>query len=161
MAKPRLLNFDAFAKTVEDAKIKTASGGIVTLICIITVIFLVYNEYVDYCKIIIRPELVIDRDINEKLEINLDISFPNLPCDLVTMDIMDITGDTQLDLLSSGFTKIRLDNNGKEIESEKLLVNQDVKEIAISNDPNYCGSCYGALDQTKNEEKQQLSLIHI
>ncbi|OWB76216.1 hypothetical protein B5S32_g366 [[Candida] boidinii] len=155
MAKPRLLNFDAFSKTVEDAKIKTASGGIVTIICIITVIFLIFNEYVDYCKIIIRPELVIDRDINEKLEINLDISFPNLPCDLVTMDIMDITGDTQLDLLSSGFTKIRLDSNGKEIESEKLLVNQDVKEIAISNDPNYCGSCYGALDQTKNEEKQQ------
>ena len=55
-SRPKLISIDVFAKTVEDAKIKTASGGIITLVCIFIVMFLIRNEYKDYTLIITRPE---------------------------------------------------------------------------------------------------------
>ncbi|KAG7842221.1 hypothetical protein KL942_000959 [Ogataea angusta] len=150
---PSILRFDAFSKTVDDARVKTTSGGILTLVCILTTLLLLVNEYTDYSRIVTRPELVVDRDRNKKLEINLDISFQNMPCDLLTLDIMDQSGDMQLDLLSSGFSKIRLDREGNEIGQENMRVNQ---EFALtSSDPAYCGSCYGAADQSRNDELPQ------
>ncbi|ODV83006.1 hypothetical protein CANARDRAFT_9981 [[Candida] arabinofermentans NRRL YB-2248] len=146
---PTLLNFDAFSKSTDDSRIKTTSGGILTLICFITTFILLLNEYSDYKRVVTRPELVVDRDRNKKLDINLDVTFPNMPCDMLSLDIMDLTGDIQIDLLTSGFTKIRLDRDGREIGEETMDVNEGVE--LISTDPNYCGSCYGSIDQANNE----------
>ena len=43
-----------------------------------------------------------DRDINKQLDINLDISFINLPCDLISIDLLDVTGDLSLNIIDSG-----------------------------------------------------------
>lgn len=153
MARPTLVNYDAFAKTVDDAKVKTSSGGIITLICTVFAVFLLMNEYRDYKAIVNRPELVVDRDRSKKLDINVDVSFPHMPCDLLTLDILDVSGDLQVDLLKSGFTKIRLDEQGREIAQESYKVNLDIKELTKPQD-DYCGSCYGALPQNQNEEKE-------
>lgn len=163
-SRPKLLSFDAFAKTVEDARIKTASGGIITLICVLITLILIRNEYVDYTTIITRPELVVDRDINKQLDINLDVSFINLPCDLISVDLLDVTGDQQLDIIDSGLKKIRLLKNKQgdvildEIEDDKPALNNDapLKELAKGlpegSDQNaYCGPCYGALPQDKKQ----------
>lgn len=159
--RPKLVSLDAFAKTVEDARIRTASGGIITLICVVIVLLLMKNEYNDYTTIITRPELVVDRDINKQLDINLDISFPNLPCDILSLDLLDQTGDAQLDILKSGFQKYRLIKNtdGQVVEeiletNAVLLSNDvDIEEICKGlqpGQPGNCESCYGALPQENN-----------
>lgn len=163
-SRPKLLSFDAFAKTVEDARIKTTSGGIITLICILITLVLIRNEYVDYTTIITRPELVVDRDINKQLDINLDISFINLPCDLISIDLLDVTGDLSLNIIDSGLKKIRLLKNKQgdvivnEIEDDEPAFNNDIelsdlaKGLPEGSDENaYCGSCYGALPQDKKQ----------
>lgn len=158
-SRPKLISIDAFSKTVEDAKIKTASGGIITLICGLIVLLLIRNEYVDYTSIITRPELVVDRDINKKLDINLDISFPNIPCDVITLDILDESGDLQLNILKSGFQKYRIidDKSKTEIldDSNEVLSNDvslEVKAKGLNEgESGECGSCYGALAQDKNQ----------
>lgn len=154
-SRPKLISIDVFAKTVEDAKIKTASGGIITLVCIFIVMFLIRNEYKDYTLIITRPELVVDRDINTKLDINLDVSFPNMPCDVLTLDILDISGDLQLDILKSGFQKYRiLKESNHEILDEAPVLSNDLslEEMARGVGANgKCGPCYGALPQDNNE----------
>lgn len=158
--RPKLLLIDAFAKTVEDARIRTASGGIITLICVVIVLFLIRNEYGDYTTLITRPELVVDRDINKQLDINLDISFPNLPCEIISLDILDQTGDAQLDILKSGFQKYRIvTDNG--VTTEMLHTNTlplnndlDIAELCKGLKPGEqgtCESCYGALEQDKNQ----------
>ncbi|ODV95179.1 hypothetical protein PACTADRAFT_49927 [Pachysolen tannophilus NRRL Y-2460] len=154
MAKPRLLNLDAFAKTVEDAKVRTASGGLITVGCILVVLMLIMNEWIDYRTIAIRPELVVDRDRSKKLDINIDVSFPNMPCDLLTLDIMDVSGDLQADLLKSGFQKYRLNPDGEQLDGGEFIINQDIKDLITTNDPNYCGSCYGAISQEGNDQKK-------
>ncbi|KAG0673452.1 hypothetical protein C6P40_002900 [Pichia californica] len=151
---PSLFSLDAFAKTMDDRKIKTSSGGIITIICCITTFFLLFNEYQDYNRIVLRPELVVDRDRDNNLDINLDISFPHLPCDLISLDVMDLTGDIEFDLLKNGFTKYRLDSNGKEIGESSFDANEqnnDVETVGASG--GYCGPCYGAVNQNGNDDK--------
>lgn len=151
---PSLFSLDAFSKTLDDRKIKTSTGGIITIICCITTFILLFNEYQDYNKIVIRPELVVDRDRNNDLEINLDVTFPKLPCDMLNLDITDLTGDVEFDLLKNGFTKIRLDPNGKQLEEipfEESLEESGRENLGAVN--GYCGPCYGARNQNGNDKK--------
>ncbi len=154
----KLLNLDVFSKTVEDARIKTTSGGIVTIITIITAIWLIISEFIDYKKIVYRPELIVDKARSERLNINLDITFPHIPCDLLTMDIMDISGEIQGDI-NHGIVKIRLDEKGNELSSIKMNMGEvdgDEEDEAIVLPKDYCGPCYGALDQSVNENIENL-----
>lgn len=151
-SRPKLLSIDAFSKTIEDAKIKTASGGIITLLCCAIVLFLIRNEYNDYNLIINLPTLLVDKDINKPLDINLDITFPNLPCEVITLDILDVSGDAKVDVLKSGFSKFRILTNedGREVQDdEKMLYDTSLEEMAGAGpDANgVCGSCYSALPQ--------------
>ncbi|EGW31971.1 uncharacterized protein SPAPADRAFT_50577 [Spathaspora passalidarum NRRL Y-27907] len=160
-SRPRLLSLDAFAKTVDDARIRTTSGGIITLLCVLITLVLIRNEYIDYTTVITRPELVVDRDINKQLVINLDISFINLPCDMASIDLLDETGDMQLNIINAGFQKLRLikdkGNIVREISDDTPALNLDrplsevVKGLPEGGDPKTCGSCYGALPQEKHQ----------
>lgn len=61
----RLTRLDAFSKTVEDARVRTTSGGIVTIVSIVVVVFLLVGEFRDYQRIVLRPELVVDKTRGE------------------------------------------------------------------------------------------------
>lgn len=153
MAGKNLLSFDVFAKTVEDARIRTASGGLVTILAAITIIWLTISEYLDYRHIEYRPELVVDKARGDKLLINFDITFPNIPCDVLTMDILDVAGETQT-AISHGVVKTRLDANGKKIATMDVSFNGEetseqkrIKALYASKGPDYCGSCWGAVPE--------------
>lgn len=158
-SRPRLLSLDAFSKTVEDARVRTASGGMITLVCIFIVLMLIRNEYSDYMSVIVRPELVVNRDVNKQLDINLDITFPDVPCGVLTLDILDLTGDLHLDVVQSGFEVFRVLPLGEQINDD-LPVLSRVSEISqicrgLTKEEveqgKQCGSCYGALDQDNNQ----------
>lgn len=59
--KSRFTRLDAFTKTVEDARIRTTSGGIVTIISVLVVLYLSWGEWSDYRRIVIHPELIVDK----------------------------------------------------------------------------------------------------
>lgn len=158
-SRPKLLSIDAFSKTIEDAKIKTASGGIITLLCCVIVLYLIRNEYNDYKTIINLPTLVVDKEINKPLDINLDITFPNMPCEVITLDILDVSGDAKVDILKSGFQKFRITNpedpTNLEILDDELILSNDISLLEMATrgeDGNGCGSCYGALPQDEGSE---------
>lgn len=152
-AKPKgLLSFDAFSKTVDEARIRTASGGFITIGCLLTLLMLILSEWNQFNQVTIRPELVVDRDRALKLDLNLDVTFPHLPCDVMSLDIMDVSGELQLDIDNYGFTKIRLDQLGNELSQSDLKIGDDgSKSTEVAED--YCGPCYGSKDQSKNDEK--------
>lgn len=60
-AKSRFTRLDAFTKTVEDARIRTTSGGIVTIASLLIVFWLVWGEWSDYRRVVVHPELIVDK----------------------------------------------------------------------------------------------------
>nr|POE49390.1 uncharacterized protein c24b11.08c [Quercus suber] len=144
-SKTRFTRLDAFTKTVEDARVRTTSGGIVTLASLLLIIYLTWGEWTDYRRITIHPELIVDKGRGEKMEIHMNISFPRVPCELLTLDVMDVSGEVQAGVMA-GVHKVRLrpeKEGGGEIEKSKLEVGK-VEDGGKHLDPDYCGECYGA-----------------
>ena len=66
--KSRFVRLDAFTKTVEDARIRTTSGGIVTIVSMLVVLYLVWGEWADYRRVVVKPELIVDKSRGEVRE---------------------------------------------------------------------------------------------
>ncbi|KAK5990506.1 hypothetical protein PT974_08774 [Cladobotryum mycophilum] len=157
-AKSRFTRLDAFTKTVDEARIRTTSGGIVTIVSLIVVLFLSWGEWRDYRRIVIHPELIVDKGRGERMDIHLNITFPHMPCELLTLDVMDVSGEQQHGL-SQGVHKVRLQpasQGGAPIESNFLIMHL---EKAPHLDPNYCGSCYGATPRLMPRKKAAATLV--
>lgn len=121
-AKGRFTRLDAFSKTVEDARVRTTSGGIVTITSLLVILWLVWGEWADYRRILVHPELVVDKGRGEKMEIHMNISFPRMPCELVTLDVMDVSGEIQAGVIH-GVQKVRLapvSEGGRVLDSKAL-----------------------------------------
>jgi hypothetical protein len=56
------------------------------------------------------------------MEIHLNMTFPRLPCELLTLDVMDVSGEQQMGVVH-GLNKVRLGSvadGGKVIDISKL-----------------------------------------
>lgn len=60
-AKSRFTRLDAFSKTVEDARVRTTSGGIVTITSLLIILYLIWGEWAEYRKVVVAPELIVDK----------------------------------------------------------------------------------------------------
>lgn len=142
-AKSRFTRLDAFTKTVDEARIRTTSGGVVTIVSLLVVIFLAWGEWADYRRVVIHPELIVDKGRGERMEIHLNITFPKMPCELLTLDVMDVSGEQQHGVMA-GVNKVRLQpqaRGGAVIDVKSLALHDDSADHL---DPQYCGGCYGA-----------------
>jgi len=79
---------------MEDVKIKTRTGALLTLlstaiICTFTI------EFMDYRRTFVDTSLTVDRSRGEKLVVTMNITFPQIPRYLLSMDVMDISRDHQ------------------------------------------------------------------
>ena len=120
--RTRFTRLDAFTKTVEDARVRTTSGGIVTLFSVLVIFWLTWGEWVDYRRLVVRPELIVDKSRGEKMEIHMNITFPRMPCELLTLDVMDVSGEVQSGV-AHGVSKVRLGpeaEGGLELEVKAL-----------------------------------------
>jgi endoplasmic reticulum-Golgi intermediate compartment protein 3 len=60
--------------------------------------------------------------IGEKMEISMNITFPRIPCELITLDVMDVSGEIQMGVMH-GINKVRLapvSEGGHVIETKAL-----------------------------------------
>ncbi|KAI8143705.1 endoplasmic reticulum vesicle transporter-domain-containing protein [Fennellomyces sp. T-0311] len=143
----RFRQFDAYAKTLDDFRVKTTSGAAVTVISALIILYLVLSELVAYRTPQWQPELIVDKGRKEKMNIQFNITFPKMPCHMLSIDIMDDSGEH-----TTGYThdvyKVRLDPMGVKIDTEKAKkLGDDTKgaELALKKqDENECGSCFGA-----------------
>ncbi|PQE22769.1 copii-coated vesicle membrane protein [Rutstroemia sp. NJR-2017a BVV2] len=143
--KSRFTRLDAFTKTVDEARVRTTSGGIVTIASLLIVLYLALGEWADYRRVVVHPELVVDKGRGEKMEIHLNITFPKIPCELLTLDVMDVSGEQQVGVVH-GVSKVRLapqEEGGGVIDIKALELHHPDDE-ATHLAPDYCGGCYGA-----------------
>lgn len=156
VSKSKLISIDAFAKAQDDVRIRTKTGALVTISCLFVTFLLLLNEWIQFKSIIVKPELVIDRERQLPLDFSIDVVFPNIPCDILTFDIMDDMGNLLIfnDNENSQFIKYRINSIGQELgEYKPILSESSSVDDKIPQDKSaYCGSCYGAIDQSGNSQ---------
>eukprot|EP00743_Colponemidia_sp_Colp-15_P007181 GILK01007755.1.p1 GENE.GILK01007755.1~~GILK01007755.1.p1 ORF type:complete len:396 (+),score=64.06 GILK01007755.1:57-1244(+) len=137
----KIKDLDVYTKVDDDYKVKTFSGGAVSLISTIIMIILFITEFNAYMTIETVDHIVVDTTRGAKLRINLNVSFPHLTCAEVSLDAMDVSGEQQVDILAN-LRKQRLTGTGEYL-SEDIIHAEESKAVS-SRAPGYCGDCFGA-----------------
>ncbi|KAK1288604.1 Protein disulfide-isomerase 5-3 [Acorus calamus] len=146
----KLRNFDAYPKINEDFYSRTLSGGLITIASSVLMILLFFSELRLYLHTVTKTELVVDTSRGETLRINFDVTFPALPCSMLSLDAMDISGEQHLDV-KHDIIKKRIDAHGNMIEVRQDGIGAPKIEKPLQrhggrleHNETYCGSCYGA-----------------
>ncbi|KAI4307371.1 hypothetical protein L6164_030570 [Bauhinia variegata] len=146
----KLRNLDAYPKINEDFYSRTLSGGVITLASSVVMLLLFFSELRLYLHAVTETKLVVDTSRGETLRINFDVTFPALPCSILSLDAMDISGEQHLDV-KHDIIKKRLDTHGNVIEARQDGIGAPKIEKPLQrhggrleHNETYCGSCYGA-----------------
>ncbi|XP_073143213.1 uncharacterized protein [Henckelia pumila] len=152
----KLRNLDAYPKINEDFFSRTLSGGVITLVSSIIIFVLFVSEFRLYLHTVTNTKLVVDTSRGGKLHINFDVTFPAIPCTLLSVDAMDISGERHLDIRHDIFKK-RIDSYGKVVGTRQDGIGAPKIEKPLQrhggrleHDEKYCGSCFGA--ETTDDE---------
>ncbi|KAL6578317.1 hypothetical protein OROMI_010645 [Orobanche minor] len=146
----KLRSLDAYPKINEDFYSRTLSGGVITVASSIIMLLLFISELRLYLYAVMETKLVVDTSRGERLRINFDVTFPALPCSIVSIDAMDISGEQHLDVRHD-IIKKRIDAHGNIIETRADTIGSSKMERPLQrhggrleHNETYCGSCYGA-----------------
>ncbi|KAK1303042.1 Protein disulfide isomerase-like 5-4 [Acorus calamus] len=82
----KLRNLDAYPKINEDFYSRTLSGGVITIASSVLMTLLFFSELRLYLHVVTETELVVDTSRGETLRINFDVTFPALPCSMLSLD---------------------------------------------------------------------------
>lgn len=145
--------FDFYPKIVDDFKIQTFSGAAVSIFAFVFILTLFVSELFLFMQIETVHNLHVDTIRGEKLRINFDVSFPRIPCSLLSLDAMDVSGNHQLDV-DHDIKKKKITPDGKVIDGEEKHdmtpnvngqpLHGKLPDEDVTKKPGYCGSCYGA-----------------
>ncbi|KAG9295719.1 hypothetical protein G9A89_001736 [Geosiphon pyriformis] len=152
----RFQSLDAYAKTLEDFRVRTYYGATLTIISACLIAVLLLSEYADYKRPEIKGQLVVDKSRKEQLTININVTFLKVPCYLLSVDVLDSAGEVHNDDLAHDIYKTRLDPDGNQVHIEKAKelgdATKDFHKLVNNTDTGnstdlalkpYCGSCYG------------------
>eukprot|EP01038_Epipyxis_sp_PR26KG_P008155 gene8155-11037_t len=156
-------NIDCFPKTSDDFRVKTTSGALVSIASVIFMILLFFSELSYFYKTETVDHLYVNTTRAQTVRIDFDISFHQIPCNIISLDAFDDTGSPQKDAIHQIY-KHRLSSDGiksgfaerqelgntirSESELEELAKQRTVDldhEIAVVKEQiGKCGNCYGA-----------------
>ncbi|WOL15927.1 hypothetical protein Cni_G24709 [Canna indica] len=146
----KLKNLDAYPKINEDFHTRTFSGGVVTVISSIIILFLFISETRLFLYSATETKLIVDTSRGERLRVNFDITFPSIACTLLSVDTVDISGEQHHDIRHD-IIKKRLDHLGNVIEARQGGIGAPKIEKPLqkhggrlAHNEAYCGTCYGA-----------------
>lgn len=141
-----LKGIDAFGKTTDDVKVKTRTGALLTLISACIILAFTTMEFFDYRRVAVDTSIVVDRSRGQKLSVKLNVTFPHVPCYLLSLDVLDISGEQQRDI-SHNIMKKRLTKAGDDVVGIRTgELRNDIDKLAEQRGPDYCGSCYGGTE---------------
>lgn len=148
-----LRKFDLFTKIDNEYRIGTTMGGILSIISIFTVILLSGIEIFTFYHPPIRQRLTVDSarpteddgititmESQPRIDIFLNITFPHVPCYLLSFDVIDPITQFPIPLDTVNITRFRLSKSDKNMNHQvKGKLPDDYMNSEISKTP---GSCY-------------------
>tara|TARA_B110000977_G_scaffold165743_2_gene213184 strand:+ start:14114 stop:15247 length:1134 start_codon:yes stop_codon:yes gene_type:complete len=110
----KLKGFDAYVKPEAHLTRKTTSGAIVSLVGYALMAILFLSELGTYLSPRRVTTMGVDITRDELLQINLDITFPGLPCQIISLDALDASGKHEADI-GGELHKQRVSSEGKNL----------------------------------------------
>ncbi|KAF0982446.1 hypothetical protein FDP41_011376 [Naegleria fowleri] len=110
-----LRNFDFYPKTQDDFRVKTLGGGLISIISLVVIFILVFGELYLYMQVERYDQLYVDTQQERKIPIYINITFPAISCDALSLDVMDVSGEHHVHLDYHTIYKMRLTLDGKPI----------------------------------------------
>mmetsp|Transcript_55690 Transcript_55690/g.120327 ORF Transcript_55690/g.120327 Transcript_55690/m.120327 type:complete len:368 (-) Transcript_55690:189-1292(-) len=107
----RFRNLDVYSKVHDDYRVKTQSGGFISLVAILTMAILLFSELRTYLTVEVVDHIIVDTSLGQKLAIGMNITFPRLRCDEVSVDTVDSMGENQVNV-AGDLVKLNLDAMG-------------------------------------------------
>ncbi|KAJ1963342.1 hypothetical protein GGI12_002110 [Dipsacomyces acuminosporus] len=89
-----LRRLDAFQKVDSAYQARTSSGGFLSVVVILTMLFMVFSEVRDYMQYKEEHSFTIDGNMHQKLQINVGMVV-GMPCGLVRVDVLDESGTSE------------------------------------------------------------------
>ncbi len=155
-----LKHFDLYQKIDENYRVKTSSGGYLSVIGWALIIIMLIGQTYTFLTPRFHEHMVVNTTLAEKLTINLDITFHALTCAEAHLDAMDVAGDNQLNMENTMY-KQRISATGEVIgDVQQSSVGDSVKvetkkgegnseEPNNNNNNDKCLSCYGAESESR------------
>lgn len=110
-------NLDAFPRAEEHLLQKTSSGAAVSAIGLFIMGVLFFHELRFYLETVTVHEMSVDVKRGEKLPIHINMTFPALPCEVLSLDAIDMSGKHEVDL-DTNIWKLRIHRDGYVLGSE-------------------------------------------
>nr|XP_020039379.1 endoplasmic reticulum-Golgi intermediate compartment protein 1-like [Castor canadensis] len=107
-----LCRFDIYRKVPKDLTQPTYTGAIISICCCLFILFLFLSELTGFITTEVVNELYVDdpdKDSGGKIDVSLNLSLPNLHCELVGLDIQDEMGRHEVGHIDNSM-KIPLNN---------------------------------------------------
>ena len=80
--------------------------NIVSFACTVVLIMLCMAEVGRYMSVQTKSDMLVDiSHHDDRLNINVDIEFPRMPCDVLSLDVQDVMGTHVVDMTGSLFKK--------------------------------------------------------
>ncbi|XP_017615227.1 uncharacterized protein LOC108460295 isoform X3 [Gossypium arboreum] len=117
--KQTIRSLDAFPRTEEHLLQKTQSGALVSIVGLVIMATLFTHELTYYLTTYTVHEMSVDFKRGETLPIHINMTFPSLPCDVASVDAIDLSGKHEVDL-DTNIWKLRLNSHGHIIGTEYL-----------------------------------------
>ena len=170
-----LKKVDFFPKTEIDYEIRTERGAQLTFVGYLLTLLLILAEFTTWNSLNSEPNehIIVDTSIGKRMRVNLNITFMGLHCDDLHLDVIDVAGDSQMDISDNMFKRRltssenggggsvnknrgRANNNNnnnhddvaaaQRVEANiKAVEDKKAQELLKADIPkDYCGPCYGS-----------------
>mmetsp|Transcript_739 Transcript_739/g.1224 ORF Transcript_739/g.1224 Transcript_739/m.1224 type:complete len:395 (+) Transcript_739:63-1247(+) len=154
-------SLDAFPKTIDDFRVKTVSGAFVSIASIVLMLIFFFSELSYFMSTETVDRLHVNTTRSD-LRVSFDISFHNIPCKLLSLDVVDDIGgvvkDTKHDIFKHRLTPLGEKEGIPEAHSlgDSLTSEEHILHLSSSSGDKEgghrpvdleelkCGNCYGA-----------------
>mmetsp|Transcript_111256 Transcript_111256/g.346809 ORF Transcript_111256/g.346809 Transcript_111256/m.346809 type:complete len:348 (+) Transcript_111256:136-1179(+) len=124
--------FDLYRKVPRDLTEPTLSGAAVSCCTVTLAAYLFLSEFFVFVQRRWESEMFIaESKTEEKLQINMDITLPSMPCELLSFDAQDVMGSHEVDAHGNLFRE-RLTSKGDVIAKEEMKGSQHGASSSLS-----------------------------
>lgn len=170
----RLRQLDSHSSVSKELRVYTIQGAVLSVVTVVAILYLFIAEWSYNFQTVTTERVHVNATSPVGLDVEFDITFPQVPCSLLNIDANDPTGQTQSlhldkrhhvwkhrvqvnekgDIVRTLGGKKKLEQGSTLLQEEHLkehletiLENAEGAEDDEEDDDNGCGSCYGAGDE--------------